>query len=110
VPTFVRGASTYAMGSSHNDYVDLLVRGGLLYSIAFWSFVAFVVVRALRQQCSLPPLLAYLSFGMVGTLFAALYQNIFKDGVFAALFWAYVAGVSYYTHRQRASGLPPGAL
>jgi len=110
VPTFAWAGTTDEMGSAHNDYIDLLVRGGLLYSVAFWSFVAMVVVKALRQRRGLPPFLAYLSFGMVGALFAALYQNTFKDPVFAALFWAYVAAVSYYTHRQSTLGLPPATV
>lgn len=99
IPTFAWGAEIYEMGSSHNDYIDLLVRGGLLYSIAFWSFVAFVIIKALRRRTRLPPFLEYASFGMVGAVVAAMYQNVFKDPVFAAAFWAYVAAVSYYTYR-----------
>jgi len=86
------------MGSSHNDYVDLLTRGGLLYSLAFWLFVLFIVRQGLIKRNNKEHMLKYISYSIIALLVSGLFQNPFKDPLILALFWNYVAAVAYYTN------------
>jgi len=43
------------VGSSHNDYVDLLVRAGLVYSLVFWGWIAGLVLSGGRTSASIRP-------------------------------------------------------
>lgn len=97
VPTYQYGNGVGATGSSHNDYIDLLLRGGLLYSIPFWAFVLI----AIRQGFYLKDKKAfrYLSYSIIGLLIAALFQNPFKDPVILAYFWSYAAAVGFYAQK-----------
>jgi len=98
VPTFHYGNGVSATGSSHNDYVDLLLRGGLLYSIPFWLFVLIVIQQGfyLKDRKAF----RYLSYSIIGLLIAALFQNAFKDPVILAYFWSYAAAVGFYAQKQ----------
>jgi len=86
-----------SMGSSHNDYIDLLIRGGLLYSLAFWLFVLYLVWQGFIKKNDKVCLLKYLSYSIIALLVSAIFQNPFKDPFILALFWSYVAAIAYYS-------------
>ena len=89
------------VGSSHNDYVDLLLRGGIIYSILFWTFVLTIIWRGFRVKNEQKNLPRYLSYSIIALLVAALFQNPFKEPVTLALFWSYVAAIAYYRNKLK---------
>jgi len=82
------------MNSSHNDYVDLLVRGGILHSLAFWGFVVMLLFTGLRVSArdKKRGVLQYFGYIFLALLLAAFVQNPFKNSVLLTFFW-YLAGV-----------------
>ena len=101
VPVWECYGATLVMGSSHNDYVDLLLRGGLLYSIPFWLFVLFVTYRGLKLKDYEGYLFPCLSYSMIALLVAGLFQNPFKEPVALAYFGVYAAAIAFYGTMQR---------
>lgn len=100
VSYFSYGGTLTAMGSSHNDYIDLLLRGGLFYSIGFWTFVLLTVWRSLRSINQKSELLKHLSYSTIVLLISAFFQNPFKDPVILAYFWIFVSFVAIYTNES----------
>jgi len=92
---------SFVVGSSHNDYIDLLLRGGIIYSILFWSFVLTIIWRGFRVKNEQKNLPRYLSYSIIALLVAALFQNPFKEPVTLALFWSYVAVIAYYRNKLK---------
>ena len=86
--------------TAHNDYLDLLVRGGLLYSIPFWLFVLFVVHRGLKLGDYQGYLFRCLSYSIIALLAAAFAQNVFKCPDMLAFFWSYVAAFAFYGRKE----------
>lgn len=103
VPLFYypRDNSWIETNSSHNDYFDILVRGGLVYSLAFWTFIFYILSRGFHlANSSIDPhvkrLLLYLSSSLVIILVAAVFQNPMKDPIISYYFWTVIATISYY--------------
>ena len=91
---FQFGRDRTPIASPHNDYVDLLVRGGLLYSVAFWGWIILVAFAGLRakftdERTTASQLLASFIIGLMAT---AWVQNPFKTPEVLLIFW-YCAGV-----------------
>lgn len=97
-----------SVGSSHNDYIDLLVRGGLLYSLVFWGWIAALTYMGLRARFRGEVALASRNLAslILGLMIAGFAQNPFKTPEILAVFW-YLAGVianfSGYGSYQRKS-------
>ena len=89
------------LATAFNDYVDLLVRGGLLYSILFWSFVLFALYRGLKLGNYKGYLFPCLSYSIIALLVCAIPQNPFKNPVLVAFFWIYVAAIAFYATMQK---------
>lgn len=85
------------LGSTHNDYVDLLIRGGIIYSIIFWAFIIFIARKGFQIMNYNKDLSRYLSYSIIIILLVAFTQNPFKDAVTASIFWIYSAAISYYS-------------
>ena len=102
LPTFDWGnVTTKRMGSSHNDYFDTLLRGGMLYSLYFWVFVLLLIRQGFRLQRHGREFFEYLSYAVVGFLVAAVFQNPFKHPIMLAYFWIYTAAISFYEQEER---------
>lgn len=100
VPVFEWSGKVLQMGSVHNDYIDLLLRGGLLYSIPFWLFVLIVIRKGMRLKYGERQSFQYLLYPIIGLLLAALAQNPFKNPLILAYFWICVAAVAFYNQRS----------
>ena len=87
--------------TAHNDYVDLLVRGGLIYFFAFWLFILFVIYRGIKLKEHNGYLLPLLSYSMIAVLIAAVSANPFKDPIIAPYFWIYAGTISFYNNTSR---------
>jgi hypothetical protein len=88
------------MHSAHSDYVDLFIRGGVVYSIFFWSFVFLVIYRGFRGISAEDQVLLYASLSMVVLLVGSITQNLLKDPFTASFFWIYVSFIGYSSHRK----------
>ncbi len=101
IPTYSWDDTVRQMGSAHNSYIDLLLRGGLLYSVFFWGFILIVVRQGLRLQGDQRRCFEFLSYSIIGLLAAALFHNVFKDPIIMGYFWTYAAGIAFHSRRGR---------
>ena len=88
----VRPGISIPTGSSHSDFVDLLVRGGLIWSAAFWLFVVVVVGMGFKRNRG-QPMLGFLACGSLSLLIGSAFLNPLKDVTLAAFFWIAVAAI-----------------
>ena len=88
------------MHSAHNDYIDLLLRAGALYSFIFWSFVLMMVFRGFKRVDNESKVFRYLSLSMVALLMGCLTQNLLKDPFTASFFWIYIAAIGDFTSKR----------
>jgi len=95
---FYEGKTLIATGSSHNDYIDLLLRGGLFYSIGFWTFILLTVWQSVKSINQKSELLKHLSYCTIVLLISAFFQNPFKNPIILAYFWSYIAFVAIHTN------------
>jgi len=103
IPVYERNGMLRQMGSMHNDYMDLLVRGGLLYSLLFWTFVCVILWRGWRIKYGEWSWVSDLSYAIIGILIAAVFQNPFKEPMSVSFFWLYAALVARVTVNRRHS-------
>lgn len=84
-------------GSAHSDYIDLLVRGGLIYLAIFLLFVITYLVRCWYKTLHGSESLGRLTLAIpVMILAAAIVQNPLKDPSIGPLFWLFIGmGASY---------------
>jgi hypothetical protein len=90
------------MGSSHSDFVDLLLRGGVVWSAAFWTFVLLGMTMSFLQGRR-EPMLGFLACGILSLLFAAAFQNPLKDAVLAPFLWVSLAAAACAHSSRRAN-------
>lgn len=77
---------TIPIGSAHNDYLDLLVRGGITYLGVFLVVVTSHLVTCFHSRQDV--MLARLSMVVVTIILAASFvHNPLKNGLLASLFW-----------------------
>jgi O-antigen ligase len=82
------------LGSTHNDYVDILLRGGIVFFILFWSFVLFILITGYKRGKK-NRLILYLILSIYFIMLTAVTQNPLKDAVTASIFWVYVAAIGH---------------
>ncbi|MGE5483102.1 MAG: O-antigen ligase family protein [Bacteroidota bacterium] len=96
VPQYLdRNTGTYGeVGSAHNDYIDLMVRGGLPYTALFLLIVGFQLLFGVELVLHRPDWADRLSLTVLALLLAAmLVQQPLKSVILAPLFWFFL-GVS----------------
>jgi O-antigen ligase len=89
-----------SMHSAHNDYIDLLLRGGTLYSFIFWAFVLVMVSRGFRRVDHENEVFHYISLSMAALLIGSLTQNLLKDPFTASFFWIYIAAIGDFAPKR----------
>lgn len=78
-------------GSAHNDFIDLLVRGGVMYLSIFLLFVITYLVHCWHRSLYGPQGPGRLTLAVpVVILSAAIVQNPLKDPSIGPLFWLFV--------------------
>lgn len=82
-------------GSAHNDYVDLLVRGGLVYFIGFLSFVTLHLAQCMQKnKCRSEGVVRIALATSTAILASALVQQPFKSPTVSVLLWFFAGTVA----------------
>ncbi|QUL99332.1 MAG: O-antigen ligase family protein [Candidatus Fermentithermobacillus carboniphilus] len=77
------------MGSIHNDYLDLLVRGGLSYFGLFLSVVVSYLLRCIRKASQSSYVRLSVTVVIV-ILLGSFAHNPLKNGTLSSLFWLFM--------------------
>lgn len=90
-------------GSAHNDFIDLLVRGGVMYLSIFLLFVITYLVHCWHKTLHRPDGLGRLTLAVPAVILsAAIVQNPLKDPSIGPLFWLFVGmGASFESRMLR---------
>lgn len=86
------GYASYNHGTPHNIFLEVMLQGGLVYSLFFWSFIVFIIVklrRIIKADKSNRLLLAIGIWPAVELLFSSSYMMF-------GLFWFLVAYIFVY--------------
>lgn len=92
VPSYERPgmAFLFATNSAHNDFLDLLVRGGVLYLAAFGLLLLMCLSRSWKSVGRSSGPINIVTILLVVILVAALVQNPLKHNSIGPLFWLFV--------------------
>jgi O-antigen ligase len=85
-PWFWKGYVEPKPRRPHNDYLEALVDGGLLYAVTFFGLVGYVLVRAVKRSRASPSMRAMIA-GQAAVLVSALFFFPFHLTETQALFW-----------------------
>lgn len=91
-------------GHAHNDYLHLLVIGGLPALLSFLFFWALLLAQILKKQSGE---LEYWKFGPLALLAAGFFQCYFQDDEILLPFWIYI-GLVLSTFQTPSRGVPTG--
>lgn len=91
VPYYEHYNNIRNMGSSHNDFIDLLVRGGVIYLLMFLFFVTIYLIHSLRKGSNKVLGIEKITLSIpITILSAAIVQNPLKDPLIVSLFWLFI--------------------
>jgi hypothetical protein len=101
-PSFVAEPFTYKghrieMFSAHSEYLDQILRSGLIGLFVFLALLCVVTVTSFRLKIYPPPLgLAFygLGFGLVGVAFYSIWHESARYPWFGVIFWLFIGALS----------------
>jgi O-antigen ligase len=92
-----------AMFSAHSEYLDQILRSGLIGLVVFLTLLCVVVVTSFRLKTYPPPLgLAFygLGFGLVGVAFYSIWHESARYPWFGVIFWLLIGALSSVVARH----------
>lgn len=91
LPDYEFGDKIQSIGSSHNDFIDLLVRGGAIYFLIYLSFIIFYLNRCWRKDSNMIFSIEKINLSIpIAVLSSAMVQNPLKDPQIVSLFWLFI--------------------
>ena len=86
------------LGSVHNDYIDMMLRMGILGALIYLTIVIMVIVRGFNLFHCLDDRFMKIYFlgnsvALIGALAFGFFHELFRFQLFAAYFWIY-AGIT----------------
>ncbi len=92
----IRTMTTYQgkitkMISTHNDYLDIMARSGVIYSFLFFGFVVYIIKAGLLDKGRRKKELKFFSYSLIAIMISSMTQNVLKVPLTSSLFWVFIA-------------------